>query len=185
MCRSMAANATAEQPGLDIAGLEKLLEAEVEAWIEQARAADAAEDALFGDAASPAGRIAAGAARKRTAGKLARRKAAQARLEAEARARQEQAEALCRWSTRDRLCPLRREAACPCGTSGTGRSAQRGRRCGPSAFGCGPSSAGLSYLVRCVRRSSRLPSETRPTLRGCVFFARAASRSWRRACRNW
>jgi hypothetical protein len=40
---SMAANATAEQLGLDIA---KLLEAE--AWIEQARAADAAEDALFG-----------------------------------------------------------------------------------------------------------------------------------------
>jgi hypothetical protein len=43
---SMAANATAEQLGLDIAELEKLLEAE--AWIEQARAADAAEDALFG-----------------------------------------------------------------------------------------------------------------------------------------
>ena len=44
---SMAANATAEQLGLDIAELEKLLEAEVQAWIEQARAADAAEDALF------------------------------------------------------------------------------------------------------------------------------------------
>ena len=45
---SMAANATAEQLGLDIADVEKLLEAEAEAWIEQARAADAAEDALFG-----------------------------------------------------------------------------------------------------------------------------------------
>jgi hypothetical protein len=90
---SMAANATAAQLGLDIAVLEKLLEAEVEAWIEQARAADAAEDALFGDAAPPPGGTPAGAAGKRTAGKLARRKAAQARLEAGARARQEQAEA--------------------------------------------------------------------------------------------
>src|SRR5580700_3548043 len=44
---SMAANATAEQLGLDIAELEKLLAAEVEAWIEQARAEDEAEDALF------------------------------------------------------------------------------------------------------------------------------------------
>ena len=55
---SMAANATAEQLGLDIAELEELLEAEVAAWIEQARAADAAEDALFGggDDAAAAGR---------------------------------------------------------------------------------------------------------------------------------
>jgi transposase len=93
---SMAANATAEQLGLDIAGLEELLEAEVQAWIEQARAADAAEDALFSggdDAVPPAGGTPAGAARKRTAGKLARRKAAQAKLEAGARARREQAEA--------------------------------------------------------------------------------------------
>jgi transposase len=43
---SMAANATAEQLGLGIAALEELLEAGVQAWIEQARAADAAEDAL-------------------------------------------------------------------------------------------------------------------------------------------
>jgi transposase len=89
---SMAANVTAEQLGLDIAGLEKLLATEVEAWIEQARAADAAEDALCGDAVPPAGGTPAGAAGKRTAGKLARRQAARARLEAEARARQEQAE---------------------------------------------------------------------------------------------
>ena len=93
---SMAANATAEQLGLDIAALEELLEAEVAAWIEQARAADAAEDALFSggdDAPPPGGGTPAGAARKRTAGKLARRKAAQAKLGAEARARQERAEA--------------------------------------------------------------------------------------------
>jgi transposase len=89
---SMAANATAGQLGLDIAGLEKLLEAEVAAWIEQACAADAAEDDLFsGPGGPPAGGPAAGAARQRTAGKLARRRAAQARLEAEARTRQEQA----------------------------------------------------------------------------------------------
>jgi transposase len=93
---SMAANATAEQLGLGIAELEELLQAEVAAWIEQAAAADAAEDALFSggdDAVPPAGGTPAGAARKRTAGKLARRKAAQAKLEAGARARQEQAEA--------------------------------------------------------------------------------------------
>jgi len=90
---SMAANATAEQLGLEIAELERLLEAEVQAWIEQACAADVAEDALFSeqDVPPPAGRPAAGAARKRTAGKLARRTAARAKLEAGARARQEQA----------------------------------------------------------------------------------------------
>ena len=90
---SMAANATAEQLGLDIAGLEKLLEAEVEAWIEQARAADAAEDALFGGDDGPPAGSPGGRGAKRTAGRLARRTAARARLEAEARARQEQAEA--------------------------------------------------------------------------------------------
>jgi transposase len=93
---SMAANATAEQLGLDIAELEELLEAEVAAWIEQARAADTAEDALpgtGGGALPPGGGTPAGAARKRTAGKLARRQAAQAKLAAEARARQQQAEA--------------------------------------------------------------------------------------------
>jgi transposase len=92
---SMAANATAEQLGLDIAGLEKLLEAEVEAWIEEARAADVAEDALCGaaDDVPPAGGTPAGAAGKRTAGKLAARRAAQAKLTAHEQARQEQAEA--------------------------------------------------------------------------------------------
>jgi hypothetical protein len=92
---SMAANADAGQLGLDIAELEKLLEAEVGAWIEEARAADEAEDVLSGgdDSPPPAGGTPAGAARKRTAQKLARRKAAQAKLAAEARARQQQAEA--------------------------------------------------------------------------------------------
>src|SRR5690242_15670589 len=92
---SMAANATAEQLGLDIAELEELLAAEAEAWIAQARTADAAEDALFsgpgGDDGPPPGAGPGG--RKRTAGKLARRQAAQAKLEAEARARLRQAEA--------------------------------------------------------------------------------------------
>jgi transposase len=92
---SMAANATAEQPGLDITGLEELLAAEVEAWIAQAAAADAADDALFSgqDGPPPGGGTPAAGTRKRTAGKLARRRAAQAKLEAQARARQEQAEA--------------------------------------------------------------------------------------------
>jgi transposase len=90
---SMAANATAEQLGLDIAELERLLAAEVAAWIEQARAADAEEGTLFGggDGGPPPGARPGGP--KRTAGKLARRRAAQAKLEAEAAARQAQAEA--------------------------------------------------------------------------------------------
>jgi transposase len=50
---SMAANATAEQPGLDIAGLEELLAAGVRAWIGQACAADAAQDALFSGDGGP------------------------------------------------------------------------------------------------------------------------------------
>ena len=90
---SMAANATAEQLGLDITELERLLAAEVAAWIEQARAADVAEDALFsGDGGPPAGPP-GGRGAKRTAARLARRKAAQAKLEAAEQARQQQAEA--------------------------------------------------------------------------------------------
>jgi hypothetical protein len=87
---SMAANAAAEQLELDIAELERLLEAEVGAWIGEARAEDAAEDALFAgrDDEPPAG-----GGRKRTAGKLARRKAAAAKLAAEQAARREQAQA--------------------------------------------------------------------------------------------
>ena len=92
---SMAANATAEQLGLDITGLEQLLAAEVEAWIEQARAEDEAEDALFSDGGGDEGLPPGGppAGRKRTAHTLARRKAAAAKLEAGRQARQQQAEA--------------------------------------------------------------------------------------------
>jgi hypothetical protein len=92
---SMAANATAEQLGLDITELEKLLEAEVEAWIAQAAAADLAEDALSGgqDVPPPGGGTPAGGTRKRTAAKLARRQAAQAKLEADQQGRLRQAEA--------------------------------------------------------------------------------------------
>jgi transposase len=87
---SMAANATAEQLELDVAALEKLLAAEVEAWLEQARAADEAEDALFRDDGGPGG-PGGDRGRKRTAQTLAGRKAAQAKLAAGERARQEQA----------------------------------------------------------------------------------------------
>jgi transposase len=84
---SMAANVTAEQLGLEIAELEKLLAGEVEAWIADARAADAAEDSAD-DGGAPAGT--GGRGRKRTAGTLARRKAAQAQLRAEEQARLDQ-----------------------------------------------------------------------------------------------
>ena len=90
---SMAANATAEQLGLDIAELEKLLAAEVEAWIEQAHAADAAEDTLAGGQDRPPAGPPAGRGARRTADRLARRQAAEAKLRAEEQARQQQAEA--------------------------------------------------------------------------------------------
>jgi len=45
---SMAANAAAERLEIEIGELEALLAAEVDGWLAQARAADAAEDALFG-----------------------------------------------------------------------------------------------------------------------------------------
>ena len=86
---SMAANATGEQLDLDIAELEALLAAEVTAWFAQAQAADAAEDALFGesDEGGGPGTLA------RLAGKIARRQQAKAKLDADQRARQAQAEA--------------------------------------------------------------------------------------------
>src|SRR5947207_9776177 len=79
---SMVANVTAEQLEMDIAELEKLIAAEAEAWIAEARAADEAEDVLCGDggeAGPPAGPAGPGAGRKRTAQVLARRQAAQAK----------------------------------------------------------------------------------------------------------
>jgi Transposase DDE domain/Transposase domain (DUF772) len=93
---SMAANATAEQLDLDIAGLEALLAAEVSTWMALARAEDAAEDALFsggGDAPGGPGGGGCPGAPKRTAGKLLRRQQAKARLDADAAARQQAADA--------------------------------------------------------------------------------------------
>jgi transposase len=89
---SMAANATAEQLDTEIAELEKLIAAEVEAWFAQAQAADAVEDALSGDddgcgAGGGPGTVA------RAAGKLARRRQAKAKLDTEEAARRRQAEA--------------------------------------------------------------------------------------------
>jgi hypothetical protein len=89
---SMAANATSEQLGLDLAELEAVLDTEVAAWFAQAQAADAAEDALFGeqDGDGPGGGPGTLA---RLAGKIARRRQAKAKLDAGQRARQAQAEA--------------------------------------------------------------------------------------------
>ena len=93
---SMAANATAEQLNVDIAGLEKLLAAEVEAWFAQAAAADAAEDALFGeggqDGAAGPGPGGPGTLARLT-GKIVRRQKAKARLDTEAAERQAEATA--------------------------------------------------------------------------------------------
>src|SRR5215469_1024923 len=87
---SMAANATAEQLEVEIAELEALLAAEVEAWFTQAEAADQAEEALFGgdddDGGGP-GPLA------RLADKIVRLRKAGARLEKQEQARQEQAAA--------------------------------------------------------------------------------------------
>ena len=90
---SMAANATAEQLEADIGELEKLLEAEVNSWLAQARAEDAAEDALFGDGGDGPGADGGPGTLARTAGKLIRRQQAKAKLDAEHAARQQQAEA--------------------------------------------------------------------------------------------
>jgi transposase len=89
---SMAANATAEQLDLDIAALEKLLAAEVDAWFAQAQAADAAEDAVPGGGDRPAGGTGPGTL-ARLADKIARRQQAKAELDAEEQARRARAEA--------------------------------------------------------------------------------------------
>jgi transposase len=95
---SMAAGATAEQLGIEIAGLEALLAAEVEAWFAQAQAADAAEDALFGEGGEDGGGAGPGAGGTamtlaRLTGKIVRRQQAKARLDAEAAERQAEAAA--------------------------------------------------------------------------------------------
>jgi transposase len=95
---SMAAGATAAQLEADIAGLEALLAAEVEAWFAQAQAADAAEDALFGEGGEDGGGAGPGAGGAtmtlaRLTGKIVRRQKAKARLDAEAAERQAEATA--------------------------------------------------------------------------------------------
>lgn len=86
---SLAANVTGEQLQIEIAELEGLLAAEVDEWLAQAEAADAAEDALFGDRGdSDGGDDGEGGAEtrplptplRRTADTLIRRQAAKARL---------------------------------------------------------------------------------------------------------
>jgi transposase len=80
---SMAANVTAAQLELDIAELEALIAAEVDGWLAQARAEDAAEDALFGDGGDGPGRGGGPGTLARTAGKLIRRQQARAKLDSE------------------------------------------------------------------------------------------------------
>jgi transposase len=90
---SMAASATAEQLEIEIGELEALIAAEVDAWLAQARAEDAAEDALFGGGGDGPGSGGGPGTLARTAGKLIRRQQAKAKLDAEQAARQAQAEA--------------------------------------------------------------------------------------------
>jgi transposase len=85
---SKASNATAEELEIEIGELEALLAAEVDAWLAQARAADAAEDALFGEGDGGDGAGGGPGTLARLAGKIARRQKAKARLDAGAAGRQ-------------------------------------------------------------------------------------------------
>jgi len=105
---SMAANATAEQLGIEIGELEAVLAAEVDAWFAQARAADAAEDALFGGGSEGRGPGGGGpGSLARLADKIARRQKAKARLDAEAGERRAGAGA----AHRDKIARLERRVA--------------------------------------------------------------------------
>jgi hypothetical protein len=107
---SMAAGATAAQLEIEIGELEALLAAEVEAWFAQARAADAAEDALFGEGGEDGGGGAGAGGTMtlaRLTGKIVRRRKAKARLAAEAAERQAQATA----AHQDKIARLERRAA--------------------------------------------------------------------------
>ena len=90
---SMAANATAEQLGIEIGELEALLAAEVDAWFAAAKAADAAGDALFGDDGGEGPGPGGPGTLARLTDKIVRRRAAKTRLDAEEQARQAQAAA--------------------------------------------------------------------------------------------
>jgi len=109
---SMAANATGEQLEIEIAELEALLAAEVDAWFAQAQAADAAGDALFGEGEQDGGAAGPGAGGgpgtlAGLTGKIVRRRKAKARLDAEAAERQAEATA----AHRDKIARLERRAA--------------------------------------------------------------------------
>jgi len=108
---SMAAGATAGQLELEITELEALLDAEVDGWFAQAQAADAAEDALFGEGEDDggAGPGAGGGAMTlaRLTGKIVRRQKAKARLDAEAAGRQAEATA----AHQDKIARLQARAA--------------------------------------------------------------------------
>jgi transposase len=105
---SMAANATAEQLQIEIGELEALLAAEVDAWFAQAQAADAAEDALFGDGDDDGGPAGGGTMTlARLTGKIVRRQKAKMRLDGEAAERQAQAAA----AHQDKIARLERRAA--------------------------------------------------------------------------
>jgi transposase len=92
---SLAANATAARLEAEIAGLEELLAAEVEGWLAQARAADAAEDALASedDRGDGPGAGSGAMTLARLTDKIARRRQAKAQLDAGQAARRRQAEA--------------------------------------------------------------------------------------------
>jgi transposase len=89
---SMAANATAGQLEIEIGELEAVLAAEVDAWLAQARAADAAGDALLDDQDGRPGTGRPGTLARLT-DKIVRRRKALARLAAGEQARQQQARA--------------------------------------------------------------------------------------------
>jgi transposase len=99
---SAAANATLDGLGLQIAELEALVAAEVDAWVEQARAEDAADGVDGGDdppggdgpaSGQGGGPQRSGRARAAAAGTLARRRAARDRLATAEQARQAEAAA--------------------------------------------------------------------------------------------
>jgi transposase len=93
---SLGANATAEQLDAQITGLEALIAAEVDGWLAQARAEDAAEDALPGGDDDGPGRGGGPGTLARTADKLVRRQQARARLAAQAAAARQDADTAAR-----------------------------------------------------------------------------------------
>jgi transposase len=165
---SMAAGATAAQLEVDIAELEGLLAAEVEAWFAQAQAADAAEDALFGGGEEDGGGAGPGAGGgamtlARLTDKIVRRQKAKARLDAEAAGRQAEATAahqdkiarLTRRVARNRAAAAREEAAATARVKDyqarAAAKAAAGRRKGPD--GRAPVPPGRHIAVRRARQA--------------------------------